>query len=140
MTAPRFSVVITCFNQAKFIADAVDSTLAQTHRDREIIVVDDGSTDGSREILQRYSNSIRLALFRSNRGAIEARNHGASLARGEYLVFLDGDDLLTPWALKVYERIVAERSPKIIFGKAKWFKGELIPSAEQPGERCEIKF
>ena len=138
--APRFSIVITCFNQRDFIAAAVDSALAQTHRANEVIVVDDGSVDGSREILQRYSDAIQLAVFPTNRGPLEARNHGASLARGEYLAFLDGDDLFTPWSLEVYERIIEERGPRIIFGNAEWFKGDLVPSLEHQGGQRQIEF
>jgi glycosyltransferase involved in cell wall biosynthesis len=123
----QFSIVVTCFNQKRFIAAAVDSALAQAHPDTEIIVVDDGSVDGSRELLEGYSDVIRLVRFPENRGAIEARNHGAALARGEYLVFLDGDDLFTPWALRVYALAIAGRSPKIVIGCATWFEGDVPP-------------
>jgi len=140
LSAPQFSIVITCFNQRDFIAAAVDSALAQTYRDNEVIVVDDASVDGSREILQKYSHAIQLAAFPTNRGCIAARNHGASLARGEYLAFLDGDDLFTPWCLEVYDRIIQERSPKIIFGNAVWFKGNSVPSLEHHRAHHQIEF
>lgn len=125
MAGIRFSVVITCYNQRDFIQSAVHSALAQNHPQKEVIVVDDGSTDGSVEALQQYVGSINLLTFPCNRGAIEARNHGAALAKGEYFVFLDGDDLFAPWALDVYEEIVAHRHPRIIFGKSFWFKGAI---------------
>jgi glycosyltransferase involved in cell wall biosynthesis len=140
MTAPRFSIVITCFNQRNFIAAAVESALAQTHRDKEVIVVDDGSIDGSAEILHNYSDNIRLTAFSANRGAIEARNHGASLARGEYLAFLDGDDLFTPWALDAYEQIIKDIGPKIIFGNAIWFKQDLVPSLKHYSAQHRIEY
>jgi len=135
----RFSVVITCYNQRDFIRAAVDSALAQRHALKEVIVVDDGSTDGSRELLEQYAGSIELVRFPTNRGAIEARNDGAARAKGEYLVFLDGDDLFTPWALDVYETIVAERSPKIIFGSLRWFEGA-IPILKNDDMPSEIEF
>jgi len=122
-TLPQFSIVITCYNQREFIEAAVESALAQPHPRKEIIVVDDGSTDGSRTVLERYGDAISLVSFASNRGAIAARNEGAARAHGEYLVFLDGDDFLAPWALDVYERLVAMRHPKIILAKRFWFSG-----------------
>lgn len=131
MAEIRFSIIITCHNQRDFISVAVDSALSQNHRLREIIVVDDGSTDGSKEILERYADSIELLCFPSNRGAIEARNQGVARAKGEYLVFLDGDDLLMPRALDIYERIIAERNPKIVRGQPRWFTGAIPRTKEQ---------
>jgi len=114
----RFSIVITCYNQADFIRDAVDSALAQRFVDREIIVVDDGSTDGSADIVEAYGRSVRFLRLKRNEGAIAARNHGAASASGEYIVFLDGDDALMPWALDVYARIIVEHAPILILAKA----------------------
>lgn len=125
VSGTRFSIIITCYNQCDFIRCAVDSALSQYYPEREIIVVDDGSCDRSTEILQKYGNSIQLVRFSKNRGAIEARNEGATRAEGEFLVFLDGDDLFMPWALNVYERIVAERKPKIMFSKLLTFEGDI---------------
>lgn len=120
---PRFSIVITCFNQRLFIRDAIGSALIQDHRDKEIVVVDDGSTDGSREVLAEYADSVRVECFKNNQGAASARNMGASLSSGDFLVFLDGDDVMLPWALKAYDRIVAEKQPKLILAKMLWFEG-----------------
>jgi len=121
--SPQFSIVITCCNQRPFIRAAVDSALSQLAGLREVIVVDDGSTDGCAALLQEYGDSIQLLAMPENRGAIEARNHGAAQARGEYLVFLDGDDILLPWALDVYERVIQERNPTVILANTTWFKG-----------------
>lgn len=122
----RFSIVVTCYNQSEFIGAALDSALAQSKSTKnEVIVVDDGSRDGSPAVLESYAESIRLVTFPENQGAIAARNHGAGLATGEYLVFLDGDDALMPWALDVYERIVVSRHPKVILGQALWFEGPI---------------
>jgi glycosyltransferase involved in cell wall biosynthesis len=133
MSTPRFSIVITCHNQELFIRNAVESALQQNPGLREIIVVDDGSTDGSVEILEQYSDAIQLCRFPTNRGAIEARNYGAGLATGHYLVFLDGDDALMPWALQAYERIIQERDPKILLAQVVWFSGEIVPEPEENG-------
>lgn len=121
----RFSIIITCHNQREFIRAAVDSALSQPHLLKEVIVVDDGSIDGSVELLEQFADSIRLIKLSSNRGAIEARNEGARQAKGQYLVFLDGDDVLRRWALSVYECLIVERNPKIIAAKSLWFGAEV---------------
>jgi glycosyltransferase involved in cell wall biosynthesis len=119
----RFSIVITSHNQQNFIQAAVESALAQEHSSKEIIVVDDGSSDDSVLALEPYGKAIRLLILAHNLGAIESRNQGAAAARGKYLVFLDGDDMLARWALLAYDRIVAARHPKIIFGLYCTFQG-----------------
>jgi glycosyltransferase involved in cell wall biosynthesis len=128
---PRFSVIITFYNQRNFIKDAVDSALSLRNAQSEVIAVDDASTDGSQEILKQYLEAIQLVCFETNQGACAARDRGASLATGEYLVFLDGDDALLPWALDVYERIVQAKQPKMILASMSWFEGGL--PAVQPG-------
>jgi len=135
----RFSIVITCYNQRSFIRAAVDSALFQSLPSKETIVVDDGSNDGSLEILQEYGDSIHLVRVWPNQGAIAARNRGAAIAGGQYLVFLDGDDLLRAGALNVYERIVAQRSPKIILGRTQWFEGH-VPLIQDDSGAYEVVF
>jgi glycosyltransferase involved in cell wall biosynthesis len=122
LVKPRFSIVITCYNQSEFIRDAVDSALAQGYPDKEVIVVDDGSNDGSRKILEEYEDAIKLKALETNEGACAARNCGASLAIGDFLIFLDGDDLLLPWALNVYGRIIDLKNPKLLLCSMLWFK------------------
>ena len=136
MPMTRFSIIITSHNQREFIKDAVDSALVQTKAGMEIVVVDDGSTDGSLEVLRRYGEAIRLVCLETNQGACIARNRGAALAAGEYLVFLDGDDAFPPWALDVYDRIVEARKPMVILGSHCWFKGSLpfVQAADAPRE------
>jgi glycosyltransferase involved in cell wall biosynthesis len=119
---PRFSIIITCYNQSTFIRDAVDSALAQDYTDKEIVVVDDGSTDGSKKILEEYGDAIKFKALEKNEGVCAARNYGASLASGDFLVSLDGDDLLLPWALNVYGRIIDLKSPKLLLCSMLWFK------------------
>ena len=135
----RFSIVIACYNQEDFIRQAVESAVLQGHPSKEIIVVDDNSQDGTADILNTFGESIIFARLPANRGAAGARNHGASLARGEYLVFLDGDDVLMPWALEVYGRLVTARRPKIILGRAVMFHGK-TPEANTDVLPREIQF
>jgi len=122
----KFSIIISCFNQENFIRDAVDSALAQPYSSKEIIVVDDASCDGSVNILEKYGDKIHLIKFKDNQGPTAARNAGASLATGEFLVFLDGDDAFLPWALDTYQCIADSKKPKIILCRLLFFEG-LIP-------------
>ncbi len=93
------SVVIPTFNYGHFVTEAVDSALAQTYPHREVIVVDDGSTDGTREMLERYGDRIRY-LHQNNQGLSATRNTGIRAARGEYVGLLDADDLWHPRKLE----------------------------------------
>jgi glycosyltransferase involved in cell wall biosynthesis len=122
---PRFSIVVTFYNQRDFIKDALDSALTLRNAGLEIIAVDDASTDGSPEVLKQYQDSVQVVCLETNQGACAARDRGASLATGEYLVFLDGDDAFFPWALDVYERIVQAKQPKMILATMSWFEGTL---------------
>jgi glycosyltransferase involved in cell wall biosynthesis len=135
----KFSIIITCYNQRRFIRDAVDTALSQSYPDKEVIVIDDGSTDGSVEILQQYGDAITLQALDRNSGAPVARNLGASIAKGSYLAFVDGDDALLPWALDVYARMIAERSPKIIVGGLLYFEGP-VPLEKGKNLPREIRF
>jgi glycosyltransferase involved in cell wall biosynthesis len=87
------SIIIICYNIERYIGEAIESTLKQDYADKEIIVVNDGSTDDSIKIIKRYP--IKLINI-SNRGISGARNAGIMNAQGEYLVTLDGDDTLEP--------------------------------------------
>jgi len=92
---PKVSVVIPTYNRARFLCEAINSVLNQTFRDFEVIVVDDGSTDNTAELLSRYSDSIHY-VRQDHRGRSHARNCGIQLARGEYIAFLDSDDIWLP--------------------------------------------
>ena len=92
---PRVSVIIPAYNHARFAAQAVESVLAQTYTDREVIVVDDGSTDDTHASLARYGAQIQC-LRQEHTGVSAARNTGIRAAQGSLLVFLDADDLLAP--------------------------------------------
>jgi glycosyltransferase involved in cell wall biosynthesis len=128
---PQFSVIITCHNQAIFIQDAVNSALAQQYKAREVIVVDDASSDGSVDVLKALGNSVRLISAPKNIGANAARNLGASTAGGDYLVFLDGDDLLSPWALSTYKTLVSATQAPILLSRLFFFEGAQRPESEE---------
>jgi glycosyltransferase involved in cell wall biosynthesis len=131
MNPPRFSIVLACYNQRDFVRQAVESAIAQSHPSKEIIAVDDGSRDETPRILDEYSSAIRVVKLPKNQGPLIARNQGCALATGEYLVFLDGDDVLMPWTLAVYDRLIDAHHPKIIVGRRCYFQGEVPEAAAQ---------
>lgn len=97
---PTISVIIHTFNNEKFIAETVESVLRQTYNDYEIIVVDDGSEDGTRDALLPYMQKIRYH-YKENGGIASAKNAGISLSNAEFIAFLDHDDLWVPDKLKI---------------------------------------
>jgi hypothetical protein len=92
---PLVSIGIPCFNSARWLEQAIESALAQTWPEKEVLVVDDGSTDGSGDIARRFGNRIQL-IVTENRGGNRARNLAWQAARGEWIQFLDADDYLEP--------------------------------------------
>lgn len=123
----RFSIIIPTHNRAGFLRDAIESIFAQEERDFEIIVVDDGSTDATPEILKPYAGRIEI-LRQENRGPAAARNLGIDRARGEYVAFLDSDDRWFPWTLALYrEAIERNRSPAMIAGTHVDFRDDELP-------------
>lgn len=88
----RISVIIPVYNGERYLAEAIESVLAQTYRPIEIIVVDDGSTDGSADVAQRFPPPVRYR-FQPHSGAGAARNRGIGMAQGSFFAFLDADDL-----------------------------------------------
>lgn len=92
---PRVSVIIPTFNNFQYIGQAVASVMEQTYKSYEIIVIDDGSTDDTGSYFAGLDGPVRY-VYQENKGVSAARNHGLRLARGEYIVFLDGDDVLLP--------------------------------------------
>jgi glycosyltransferase involved in cell wall biosynthesis len=121
---PKFSVVIPTYNRLGFLKDALDSVWKQTFTDYEVIVVDDGSTDGTKDYLQGLGNKVRF-VCQANRGPGAARNAGVRAARGEYVAFLDSDDLWFPWTLSSFAHAIEEFGcPHIISGRYIEFTNE----------------
>lgn len=104
---PKVSVIIPAFNAAKHIQRTMETVFNQTYKDFEVIVVDDGSTDGTIDILKTYSDRVRWAV-QNHQGQAFAINHGISMARGEYLAYFDADDLMSPTKLQVQANYLDE--------------------------------
>lgn len=93
MTEPLVSIIIPCYNAEKYVAESIQSALDQTYPHCEVIVIDDGSTDGSLDVIKSFGDRIRWETG-PNHGGCAARNRGLELAKGEWIQFLDSDDLL----------------------------------------------
>ena len=129
---PLFSVIIPTYNRRELLRRAIASVWAQTVTDYEVIVVDDGSSDGTWEELQALSSRVS-ALRQQNAGPGAARNLGVEHAQGEYLAFLDSDDLWFPWSLETYASGIREHcAPAFIAGKPFRFRDEAALSDATP--------
>src|ERR1019366_7503629 len=100
---PKFSIIIPTYNRLDYLKQALRSVWAQTFTDYEIIVVDDGSNDGTREYLNGLWSKLRI-LSQPNSGPGAARNVGIREAQGEYIALVDSDDLWFPWTLEIFAR------------------------------------
>ncbi len=111
---PHVSTIIPAYNAQDFIAETIESALAQTHAEHEIIVVDDGSTDQTCEIVQSFGDRVCL-IRQENAGPATARNKGAAMASGEWLAFLDADDLWTSEKLERQLTVTAMNGVQIVY-------------------------
>ena len=103
MPEPLVSVIIPTFNRAYCVGQAIDSVRTQTHQNTEILVLDDGSSDGTRDFIeQSYGDDPRVRyFFHENRGVTATRNRGIPLCRGDFVALLDSDDTWSPWKLEL---------------------------------------
>jgi hypothetical protein len=111
MSMPSASIVIDNYNYEPFVGVAIESALSQTHRDLEVIVVDDGSTDGSRDAIAAYADRVRT-VFKENGGQASAVNAGFAASSGDLVCFLDADDVLEPTAIEY--AVAALRDPEVV--------------------------
>lgn len=126
---PVVSVLMTVYNRAKYIAAAIESVLASTWSDFELIVVDDGSNDGSIEIAKEYAKKDKRIVFflnEKNLGDYPNRNKAASHASGKYLKYIDADDYIYPWGLELLVRMMEE------FPEAGWGLCSLAQDINRP--------
>lgn len=124
---PSFSIVIPTYNRADLLRETLESVFRQEDRDFEVIVVDDGSKEDLSGVAAEYAGRITF-LRQANAGPAEARNNGVRNAQGDYVAFLDSDDVWLPWTLTAYREVIAQYGrPAFIAGRPKVFRtaGEL---------------
>jgi glycosyltransferase involved in cell wall biosynthesis len=118
-TLPLVSVVIPCYNHARYLPQAIDSALSQTYTNIELVVVDDGSADNTSEVVGRYAN-VRY-LFQANQGVARARNFGLDASKGDFIQFLDADDRLTRESVESHMRcFAAHPEAGFVVGDIEW--------------------
>jgi glycosyltransferase involved in cell wall biosynthesis len=137
--SPLFSVIVPVYNRAHVVGEAIESVLAQTERDFEIIVVDDGSRDGPRRVVENFNDPRIRFHAQDNRGGGAARNAGIDLARGRYVAFLDSDDRYLPEHLETMRRLLDGKANTVGYARMIVDRGEGCtflkpPRAIQPGE------
>lgn len=134
MKAPLISVIIPTYNRAKYVTKVIDSVLSQTYTDYEIIVVDDGSTDNTREVLGSYMDKITYK-YQENAGVSAARNTGIRIASGQWIAFLDSDDIWLPDKLASQMRCVNRTHAKVCFTNVEFTeKKKKLSKGKQYGE------
>jgi glycosyltransferase involved in cell wall biosynthesis len=133
-TAPLVSVIIPVFNGERYVDDAVASVLAQRHHALEVIVVDDGSTDASADVVRRIVDARCRLVQQASSGAAAARNRGISESTGALLAFLDADDVWTPDTLeRQLHALTAESEIDMVFGHYVTFGRGGDPDDARPG-------
>jgi glycosyltransferase involved in cell wall biosynthesis len=129
MSSPLVSVIVPAYNAERFLGDAIQSIHGQNYPSIQLIVVDDGSTDKTAEIAQRFGNQIEY-VFQQNAGPAAARNRGIALARGEFIAFLDADDLWTTGKLTDQVAfLLRDLECDVILGR---MRHEWLEGAEEP--------
>lgn len=130
------SVIVPVYNAALYLTEALESAWRQTHPPHEIIVVDDGSTDDTAQVVSRFDSQFGAGIrycFQQNRGTGAARNRGAQMATGDYLAFLDDDDIWLAQKLMRQQRAMAS-DPELdaVFGLVEECRGKLVEGGGPP--------
>jgi glycosyltransferase involved in cell wall biosynthesis len=122
MSNPKVSIIITSYNYASYIEGAIKSALRQTHTNIELIVIDDGSTDKTIDVLLNYKNDKRVkTILRENKGVIYTRNEGVKLSTGDFIVQLDADDTLEPTYIEECVNKAEKENLDIVYTQTKTF-------------------
>ena len=139
--APEFSILVPVYNVEKYLDSCIDSVLKQTYRDYELILVDDGSKDGSGRICDSFGAKYpNIHVFhKENRGLLHTRRFGIEKATGKYVVFLDSDDMLFDNALeRIHEMFEKYRSDVVMYGWARLKEGKIVDSVRSAEKEVQI--
>lgn len=118
---PLFSIVVTCYNYGQYLQQSLQSVLDQTCSDYEVIVIDDGSTDNTPDVMEQYAADSRFKYIRqANAGQPKAKNRGITESRGEFIAFLDADDIWLPTKLEKQLALFADPLVGVVYSRRKW--------------------
>jgi glycosyltransferase involved in cell wall biosynthesis len=124
--SPLVSIIIPCYNHARFLSEAIESALAQNYEPVEVIVIEDGSTDDSAHVAGTFKDRGIRVVSKENAGLSEARNMGAKEAKGKYLIFLDADDRLEPsYASETVALLEQDPSLAFVYTQMRLFGNEI---------------
>lgn len=114
MSFPLVSIIVPCYNQGKYLGEALDSVLAQTYQDWECVIINDGSRDNTEEVAQEYcQRDCRFTyLYQENQGVVAARNNAIRSSHGQYILPLDGDDKIAPTYIEKAVAVI-EQNPEV---------------------------
>lgn len=143
MNAVLVSILMTSYNREKYIAESIESVLASSFTDFELIIVDDGSTDGTVAIARSYAEKdsrIQVYVNEKNLGDYENRNRAASYARGKYIKYLDSDDVFYPWGLQAMVYCMEESSGAALGLAIHNFVHKKFPFMLEPEEAYKLYF
>lgn len=136
---PQISVIIPVYNRERYLAETIESVLAQTYRPIEIIVVDDGSTDKTADVARRLSENIRY-FYQSNSGCSAARNKGIEIALGSFISFLDSDDLWVEEKLSRQMTVFDSDSDlDMVFGQVSNFYSSNLEQHKRESNQIQLK-
>lgn len=131
------SVILPTYNRADYIYDSAMSVLQQTYTDIELIIVDDGSIDNTKEVVEKIEDRRCQYVYQENRGACAARNHGIHLAKGEYIAFHDSDDIWYKDKLEKQMKVLEKENDDIVF--CAFFRREDKSFFKIPDENFDIQ-
>lgn len=135
MNNPKISVVVPLYNKEKSIARTIESILNQTLKDFELVIVDDGSTDNSVDIVRNFNDERIVFIQQKNAGPGAARNTGVRNAKADWVVFLDADDENLPDSLEFFEKMINEHPEADIIDTGKYLRiGDILTKAFHPIE------
>src|SRR5690625_5134 len=139
MTIPFFSVVIATYNREKLLKRALNSLCLQTEKDWELIVIDDGSTDQTKEIVKEYAELKPQYFFQENKGFIRAKNAGIKRSKGKFITFLDSDDEYAPDHLQLRKKFLRENpQTEFLHGGVKIIGQPYVPDVNQPDKKIHL--
>lgn len=134
----KISVIVPIYNQEKYIEECIQSILNQTYENFELLLIDDGSTDQSFEIMQSYEKDARIKIFqKENGGQASARNLGIKKAEGEYITFVDSDDYIEKYMLEDFIHMAKQENADIVIGNIQKVKEDKIYPMMNYEKKCE---